>query len=127
MTHLEVAFPGGKKVDIHYKGFHIETDQNGETPTPFDLFLASIASCAGIFALSFCQQRDIPTDGLKLEMHQEFNNETKLLSHLQLKLTVPAEFPMKYESAIVKAMNQCLVKKHLFDPPEFSFVVEGIS
>ena len=61
---MRVTFPGGKKVDAEYKGFVIRTDQpvhqggEGTAPAPFDLFLASIATCAGIYVLSFCQNRD---------------------------------------------------------------------
>jgi len=51
---MEIVFPGGKKVDALYKGFKIQTDQSerngGEAtaPVPFDLFLSSIGTCAGI-------------------------------------------------------------------------------
>ena len=51
---MRVTFPGGKKVNAEWNGFVVPTDQpiaNGgeETaPTPFEYFLASLASCAGI-------------------------------------------------------------------------------
>ena len=54
---IEVSFPGGKRIDAKIGDFNIHTDQTlanggGETdPEPFQLFLASIATCAGIYAL----------------------------------------------------------------------------
>ncbi len=74
MALIEVSFPGGKKVDASIKGFTIPTDQpissggEGSAPSPFDLFLSSIATCAGIYALGFCESKGIDTTGLKLEM-----------------------------------------------------------
>jgi len=71
---LEVSFPGGKRVDVRIRDFEIATDQpvksGGEAsaPQPFDLFLASMAACAGFYALNFCQSRTIPTAGLGLSM-----------------------------------------------------------
>ncbi len=51
---MEVFFPGGRKVNSYYKGYTVETDQpekdgeEGSAPEPYDLFLASIGTCAGI-------------------------------------------------------------------------------
>ena len=70
---MTATFPGNKRVDAQYKGFIIRTDQsaaNGgdsSAPAPFDLFLASIATCAGIYVLEFCQHRSIA--GI-LDIHQ---------------------------------------------------------
>ncbi|MCK5331318.1 MAG: osmotically inducible protein OsmC, partial [Candidatus Marinimicrobia bacterium] len=60
---MKITFPGGKKINAEYNGQIIKTDQavasggNGSAPEPFDLFLASIGTCAGIYVLGFCQQR----------------------------------------------------------------------
>lgn len=125
MSLVEVSFPGGKKVDAHLKGFTISTDQpvagGGENsaPSPFDLFLASIATCAGIYAVSFCQSKGLNTEGLKLEMDGDRNPETGLIGNIKLNLTLPADFPEKYKPAIEKSMGLCTVKKHLADAPSF--------
>ena len=37
-------------------------------PRPFDLFLVSLGTCAGIFVLQFMQQRDLSTEGAGLAM-----------------------------------------------------------
>ena len=88
------------------------------------LALASIATCAGLYALRFCQERSIDTTGLSLAMTLEKNPEAKRISKLNLKLTLPPGFPEKYNSAIVRAMDQCAVKRHILEPPEFDISVE---
>jgi putative redox protein len=77
MSTMIVRFPGGKRVDAEYGGFTVRTDQAREAggdasaPAPFDLFLASIATCAGIYVKGFCDSRGIATEGLGLGMRVE--------------------------------------------------------
>ena len=63
-----IDFPGGDRVDAHFGSFTVKTDQppTSSAPSPFDTFLASIGTCAGIYVLGFCRQRGLPTDGIRL-------------------------------------------------------------
>lgn len=125
---MEITFPGGVQVNAQFKGFEIATDQperNGgqnSAPSPLDFFLASLGTCAGFFALRFCQQRELPTAGMRLELTNERNAETKRLDRVEIKLHLPNGFPEKYRSAIIRATDQCAVKKALLDPPEIELI-----
>ena len=127
---MEISFPGGKKVDAHFKGFTIKTDQSekdgggSSAPTPTFLFFASLGTCAGIYALNFCEKRKIDTEKLKLVLDFERNQKTHMVEKIRMKLTLPPDFPEKYIPAIVKAMDLCYVKKHLHDPPEFEMTTQ---
>lgn len=122
---MRVYFPGGKRVNADHKGFTIETDQpvtgggDGSAPTPFDLFMASIGTCAGIYALGFMQQRGISAEGAEISMSSQVDPETGLIGKIDIQLRLPPEFPEKYREAVVKAMELCTVKKHLQRPPAF--------
>lgn len=122
---MEVVFPGGKKVDAKYNGFTIKTDQpmmgGGENsaPAPFDLFLASIGTCAGIYVLGFCQQRGIPTDGVKIVQRMMVDPIKRGIGKIALEIQVPPEFPEQYKEAVIRSAELCAVKKHLHNPPEF--------
>jgi ribosomal protein S12 methylthiotransferase accessory factor len=123
---LTVTFPGGLRVDAESGPFVIKTDQpargggDGSAPTPFTLFLASIGTCAGIYVLGFCQQRGLPTDGIRIVQRIE-SSATKpgMVGKVMLDIEVPASFPEKYYEALVRAADQCAVKKHLESPPQF--------
>ncbi len=123
---MEIYFPGGKRVYADYGGFTIETDQPARSgggdsaPAPFDLFLASIGTCAGIYALGFMQQRGVDPEGSKLTMRTHYNPDVGLIDNIELELKTPPGFPDKYRDAIVNAMNLCAVKKHLQQPPAFT-------
>jgi ribosomal protein S12 methylthiotransferase accessory factor len=121
----EVSFPGGKRVDAVTEAVLIRTDQSRENggeesaPEPFQLFLASIATCAGIYALGFCQTRALNTESLGIKMRCEWDENKKLCTQINMELKLPKDFPEKYQTAIKKAVDQCTVKRHLATPPEF--------
>ena len=116
---IDIDFPGGKKVDAHYSGFAVRTDQGvqyggeGSAPEPFDLFFVSLATCAGFYALQFCLSREIKTDGLDVRFYAEKSGSSGLFDRMSLLLTLPEGFPEKYRNAIVRAVNLCTVKKYL--------------
>jgi putative redox protein len=125
---MKVTFPGGTRVDASYKGFVIETDQpvyqggEGSAPAPFDLFLASIATCSGWYVLSFCQQRKISLDGASVVMKTERDPQKKMIVKMTITVHLPPGFPEKYKNAVIKAINLCAVKKHMEDPPAFEVI-----
>ncbi len=127
---MKIYFEGNKKVVADYKGFKILTDQplraggDGTAPAPFDLFLASLGTCAGIYVKSFCDQRDIPTDGISLTQETIHNPDTMLVSDITITIHLPADFPAKYKDAVINAANLCAVKRHLHNPPKMAVKAE---
>jgi putative redox protein len=125
-SRIDVTFPGGKRVDATLGGTVIQTDQSkphggdASAPEPFDLFLASLATCAGLYVLVFCQARGIPTDQLSLVQEQIY--EEGKLRRILLRVLLPAGFPEKYVDAVRAAASGCRVKKTLAEPPELDVV-----
>lgn len=117
--NLTVKFPGGLAVNAEYGPFTIATNQNGTAPPPFALFLASIGTCAGIYVLGFCQQRGLPTEGLRIEQKMVTDPVTKLINKVVLDIHLPSGFPEKYREAVIRSADQCAVKKHMVSPPQF--------
>ena len=125
---MEIRFPGGVRVDAIHEGYWIRTDQpfgqggDGTAPSPFDLFLASIGTCAGFYALRFCQQRNLDVEGLVLSVLPEGDASGKRVAHIRIEITLPPAFPEKYREAMLRAVDQCSVKRHLAQPPDFEVV-----
>ena len=125
---MKIEFPGGVRVDALHEGFRIRTDQplshggGGTAPSPFDLFLASIGTCAGFYALQFLRQRGLETDGLSLTLIPERDAEKKLVTRITIDVIVPGSFPEKYRDALVRAVGHCSVKRHLAQAPTFEVV-----
>jgi putative redox protein len=126
---MEISFDGGKVITAHLNGHIIRTDQpvksgGGNTaPAPFELFLASIGTCAGIYVKSFCDQREIPSDRIKIIQSVEFDIEKKLPANIKLDIQLPSDFPEKYKAAVINAAELCLVKKTINNPPKFEVII----
>ncbi|GAB4422717.1 MAG: OsmC family protein [Anaerolineae bacterium] len=116
---MEIVFPGGLRVDAIAGDMVIPTNQDGSAPAPFGLFLASIGTCAGIYVLSFCQQRGLPTDNLRIIQRMHSNPFTRMIEKIELDIQLPPDFPEKYKEAVIRAAELCAVKKHLEQPPAF--------
>ena len=70
-----------------------------------------------------CEQRGISTNGLDLTLEPVRDEQTHRLSAIRLDLTLPEGFPEKYRDAIVRAVDQCAVKRAIADPPQFEIAV----
>lgn len=118
---IRIDFPGGSRVDAHFGKFTVPTDQAPEetAPTPFELFLSSIATCAGIYVLGFCQKRGLSTDGIEIVQRTYPHPVTGMIEQIEIEILVPPTFPEKYHGALIRAAELCKVKKHLEQPPTF--------
>lgn len=122
---IEITFEGGKVITANVNGHKVRTDQpvdNGGTnsaPAPFDLFLASIGTCAGIYIKSFCDRRQIPSEGIKIIQTMEVDREKHLPVLFKLEIQLPEGFPEKYREAVINAADLCLVKKTINNNPGF--------
>jgi putative redox protein len=127
---MKVTFPGGVRVDAAVKGFAVKTDQpayaggTNTAPAPFDLFLASLATCAGYYVIAFCRERKIPTEGLELFLRTERNQQTRMVGKVGIEISLPPGFPEKYKAAVIKSADQCAVKKHILMPPAFEITAD---
>ncbi len=129
MSSVTISFPGGVVVEASYKGHTVRTDQpeksggSNSAMSPFDLFLASIATCMGFYALRFCQERNLTTEGLHLTLDPVRDEEAKRVAVVRISLDLPPGFPAKYRAAIERAVDHCAVKKHILEPPRFELTL----
>ena len=132
METMKINFLDRRKVSVDYRGQTIITDQptgvggDGEAPTGFDLFIASLGACAGFYVQLFCQKRKIPLDAVSMTMQPEFSDETDLLTEMNIKVETSDEFPEKYKKTIHQLIDQCAVKKQLAAPPRINISVTGL-
>lgn len=122
---MRITFPGGRRVDADFGAHVIHTDQSrehggdGSAPEPFDTFLASLGTCAGLYVLGFCQARSIPTDAISLVQRACFNDDDGHLERVELDVLVSEDFPAKYRDAVARAAAHCKVKQALSASPVF--------
>jgi ribosomal protein S12 methylthiotransferase accessory factor len=54
----------------------------------------------------------------------EKNDKTHLFEAIRMNIRLPASFPDKYRSAVVRAAEMCTVKRSLAFPPQFEVKLE---
>jgi ribosomal protein S12 methylthiotransferase accessory factor len=129
---MQIYFDGKKQVNAEWNGQIIKTDQpvqgggDGSAPTPFDLFLASIGTCAGIYVKGFCDQRGLNSENIKIIQKLNFDPATRLIDKIDLEIQVPSDFPEKYKEAVINSANLCAVKRHMQQPPEFNVYTKTV-
>ncbi len=122
---IRVFFPGNKKVYAEIGNFIVETDQplqsggDNTAPAPYELFLASIATCAGIYVKGFCDSRGINADNIELYQDLKWDPIKQSPSEINIKIKVPKDFPAKYYEMLINAVNYCAVKRTIQNQPEF--------
>ena len=121
-----IDFPGGSRVDAHFGNFTVPTDQppTASAPMPFEIFLASIGTCAGIYVLGFCKQRGLPTEGLRIVQRSHTNPVTGMVEEIDIEIQIPPAFPEKYRDSLISAAELCKVKKHMEQPPKFNVTTQ---
>ena len=122
---IEISLAGGKRVEARVQGHVVQTDQptrdGGEdsAPRPFDLFLASLATCAGYFALEFCQTRGVSTEGILISQVSKRDPSIGMISEVEIIIQLPDVFPERLRQPLIRAVEACSVKKHIERPPQF--------
>lgn len=126
---IDITFPGGSRVDAHMYGMTISTDQpvraggTGTAPAPYNLFLASLGTCAGYFVHAFCESRGLSTEGIRITQHVDKDKATGLAGQVRIEVQLPVGFPEKYHGAVRRAADQCSVKRSLQQPPTVETVI----
>lgn len=122
---MQVTFPGGKRVDCQWGDHLVHTDQlkrNGgdeSAPQPFDLFFASLATCAGISALDYLQARNLATKGLKVDLIATLNKQERRYDHIRIHVTPPTGLSEEDRQGLLQEASDCSVKRHILTPPQF--------
>lgn len=123
---LVIDFPGGSRVDAHFGKFTVATDQPpaASAPSPFEVFLSSIGTCAGIYVLGFCRQRGLPADDIRIVERVHTNAHNGMVEKIDLEIQVPPSFPEKYRDSLIHSAELSAVKKHLEKPPKFEITTQ---
>ena len=125
LKKIKVEFADGKKLSATGDDFTTGTDLpvekggEGSAPSPVDLFITSLATCAAYYARNFCDSKAITMNGIALNVEYVQDPDTSHISKVNYLLTLPEGFPEKYKAAMLRTIDLCPVKKHLINPPAF--------
>jgi putative redox protein len=125
LRELVVTLPRRRRVDVTVGAHVLHTDQpvtNGgddTAPSPFEIFLASLGACAGIFVQGFCAARRIPYEDIRIFERPDYDDRGALRA-VALEISLPGGFPEQYRDALVRAVEGCSVKRAIAMQPEIT-------
>ena len=120
MHTMEIHLDGGK-ANAHFRDLVLETGTG--SPSPFELFIASLGTCAALTAAGYCRKKGLSAEGLRINIDVERHPETRLASEIKMEFIIPTGFPQEEIAQLVESAGECFVKKHLYTPPQFTTVI----
>jgi uncharacterized OsmC-like protein len=120
----------GKKFETYIGRHVIVTDQPqsaGGTdagPTPPELLLASLGTCAGHYAAEYLRARSLPTDGLQVYVSAEKGGPPARLVSFRIQVNVPG-INERHREGLLRAVKACLIHNTLTVPPALDVVICG--
>ena len=128
---LTVNYLGDVQFEAETRGHKIVCDQpldNGgadEGMTPPEFLLASLATCAGFYAVQYLNVRKLPSEGLRVTVTCEKALHPARLDNFVLTVESPAELSEKDAEGVRRSAEKCLVKNTMLMPPSISLSVKS--
>ncbi len=121
-----LAHKGKKKFVVAARGHQIIVDQpleqegNDEGMTPPEIFIASLATCMGVYILNYCKNSGINPNDMTLNIKWEKASNPARIGNVKVDIKLPRYKNMEREQAIIKVAEHCLVHNTINMPPEIS-------
>ena len=129
MGTLSVQHLDGARFVINVRGHTLTVDQpetdggQDRAPTPTEMFIGSLASCVGFYALRYLMRHGLPTAGLAVTARYEMGGRPARVTDMRLEVAVPAGVPEERHAALLAVASHCTVHNTLRDPPDVQISV----
>jgi putative redox protein len=127
---ITLRYKGGKQFEATARGHAILSDQPLDNAgadagmTPPELFLASIASCAGYYAAEYLNARGLPSEDLEIRATALKGDKPVRMVSIHLDVTAPG-LNKRHRDGVLRAVDACLLKNTLHVPPKVEVQVTG--
>jgi uncharacterized OsmC-like protein len=128
LMELTVKYLGNVKFEASARGHRVICDQpadNGgadEGMTPPEFLLASLGTCAAFYAAQYLKARNLPSEGLQVQVVAEKLKQPARVGQFRLEVVVP-ELDPRHEEGILRAVKACLIHNTLLHAPAIETVV----
>lgn len=94
-------------------------------PTPSEVFMSSIGTCALYYMVNFLKRHNIQTDGIQVEVDWERFSNPDRYDNISLKVNFPKEIPERLKTPAVKVAEGCIVRQTIKNQPTIHIEVIG--
>jgi putative redox protein len=129
MPTLVVKHEGGMSSSMNVRGHKVMADvppeMGGEDrgPTPVDLLAGSLGTCIAFYIARWCKEARVPCDGFEVKVEYVHDRENHCVPVLGVEISMPADFPERRRSAVLKVAQECTVHNTLCTIPQIEIEV----
>jgi uncharacterized OsmC-like protein len=123
---MKIAYKGKKKFMVTTRGQQLLVDQpiedegTDEGMTPPEIFVASLATCMGVYVLNYCKNIGINPNDMILSVEWEKTSNPARIGKIKVDIKLPKIKAKDRQQAIIKVAEHCLVHNTIHNPPEIS-------
>lgn len=124
MKEIVVGHLGGDRYRMVVRGHGVTVDQpvdaggTDEGPTPTELFVGSLATCAAFFAGRFLRRHLGPDQDFWIEARYTMAEKPSRVSRVELDLVLPEGVPPAVRESALAAAERCTVHASIRTPVE---------
>jgi len=132
---VSASFSKGSQFIVKARGHEVVCDQpannGGEDTgmTPPEFLLASLATCAGYYAVQYLKTRHLDASGVTVKVTAEKAAQPARLGSFRIEVTVPP-VEERHHAALLRAVKGCIVHNTLLGLPSIDialFAPESVS
>ena len=121
---MKIAYRGGKKFLVACRGHQLIVDQPAEKEghdegmTPPEIFVASIATCMGVYVANYCKNVGLNPNDMLISVQWEQATNPARIGSIRVEIKLPKMESREREDAILKVAEHCLVHNSILQPPK---------
>lgn len=109
---MVVTHEGGLKFATQIRGHRVMVDQpahvgDDEGPMPLELLGASLGSCVALYVKQFCEARDLPYEGMRVEVQQLGARNPGRVGTFDVRVILQDELPEQYAEVLERVARSC--------------------
>ncbi len=121
---MEVNLEQGFLFKAQCSGHEVAADQpekeggTNKAMTPSELFVASLGTCIGVYAVRFCKRHNLPTEGMKVFLDWTVVKDPWRIGSIKAELHYPHDIPDPEKKGLLRMAEACFVHETILHKPE---------
>lgn len=129
---VEVRHLGEVKFEVLARAHRVICDQpmdNGGSDsgmTPPEFLLASLATCAGFYAVQYLRTRGLSTKGIAVRVTAEKATQPARLGSFRIEVTTPG-LEERHREGVLRSVKSCLIHNTLLGAPQIDIAINTLN
>jgi uncharacterized OsmC-like protein len=127
---IVVTHEGGVRFAAQIRSHRLVVDQPVRAggadsgPSPLEMLGAALGSCVALYVQQFCHARELPYDGLRVEVEQHGATNPARIGRFVVRVLLATELPEHYAAMLERVAQSCPAHGTLARGAEVTVLVE---